>query len=390
MYFVEVCAKSERRRLGWLLWCARHRDKKRFHFPLEFLRMEQSKFLKPPHGDQVGYGQIVGMTLRLRTKESLGKLSCMPLIFHPAENSIIPKLDLLLMRSQFKAMFFIIIPTLAAETKRADLYISRTTEHRHKKEGHVVSENRSIITKKKCRMEKAAESTLVTVRCYSVSINFTIAVEHLDKLKDTIEKFRTDEHFRVVLSEASQLGQSLGVEDNFPIEGDVRRRKKKKQFDYEAEDENISCPENNFRINFFFEVLDTTIKLYQKDFSNLRLTNMGTILKDGLKNFCIELESKLSDGNDENCKRDVVEYVLKNNHSSMFTNLKIALRIMLSLPVTIASGERSFSSLKCIKNYLRTSMSRIIIYREYCCESLHMKDIIKEFASIKSQNVDLF
>nr|CAH7747666.1 unnamed protein product [Callosobruchus chinensis] len=107
---------------------------------------------------------------------------------------------------------------------------------------------------------------------HSVTINFTIAVEHLDKLKDTIEKFRTDEHFRVVLSKASHLGQSLGVEDNFPIEGDIRRRKKKKQFDYEAKDENISCPENNFRINFFFAVLDTTIKLYQKEGSNLRLT----------------------------------------------------------------------------------------------------------------------
>nr|CAH7735439.1 unnamed protein product [Callosobruchus chinensis] len=146
----------------------------------------------------------------------------------------------------------------------------------------------------------------------SVSINFTIAVEHLDKLKDTIEKFRTDEHFRVVLSDASQLDQSLGVEDNFPIGGDVRRRKKKKQFDYEAEDENISCPENNFRIYFFFAVLDTTIKPYQKDFSNLRLTNMGTISKDGLKNFCIELESKLSDENDENCKRDVIGLDLYN------------------------------------------------------------------------------
>nr|CAH7735448.1 unnamed protein product [Callosobruchus chinensis] len=49
----------------------------------------------------------------------------------------------------------------------------------------------------------------------------------------------------------------------------------------------------------------------------------------------------------------------------MFANLTIALRIMFSLPVTIAIGEQSFSSLKCIKNYLRTSMSRIIMYREY-------------------------
>nr|CAH7764936.1 unnamed protein product [Callosobruchus chinensis] len=73
----------------------------------------------------------------------------------------------------------------------------------------------------------------------------------------------------------------------------------------------------------------------------------------------------------------------------MFPNLTIALRIML--PVTIASGERSFSSLKFIKNYLRTSMSRINISIENTiCESLHMKDIIKEFASIRARNVDLF
>nr|CAH7745057.1 unnamed protein product [Callosobruchus chinensis] len=128
-------------------------------------------------------------------------------------------------------------------------------------------------------LEEIRQISWTNIRCYSVSIHFTIAVEHLDKLKDTIEKFRTDEHFRVVLSEASQLGQSLGVEDNFPIEGDVRKRKKKKQFDYEAEDENISCPENNFRINFFFAVLDTTIKLYQKEFSNLRLTPIANLFK---------------------------------------------------------------------------------------------------------------
>nr|CAH7761928.1 unnamed protein product [Callosobruchus chinensis] len=60
----------------------------------------------------------------------------------------------------------------------------------------------------------------------------------------------------------------------------------------------------------------------------------------------------------------------------MFPNLTIALKMMLSLPVTIASRERSFSSLKIIKNYLLTSM--------------YMKDIRKEFASIKARNVDLF
>nr|CAH7753372.1 unnamed protein product [Callosobruchus chinensis] len=55
----------------------------------------------------------------------------------------------------------------------------------------------------------------------------------------------------------------------------------------------------------------------------------------------------------------------------MFPNLTKALRIMFSLPVTVASGERSFSSLKFIKNYLRTRMSQersnklALIFREY-------------------------
>jgi len=34
----------------------------------------------------------------------------------------------------------------------------------------------------------------------------------------------------------------------------------------------------------------------------------------------------------------------------------IALRILLTIPVTVASGERSFSKLKLIKTYVRSTM----------------------------------
>lgn len=34
----------------------------------------------------------------------------------------------------------------------------------------------------------------------------------------------------------------------------------------------------------------------------------------------------------------------------------IALRILLTIPVTVASGERSFSKLKLIKTYVRSNM----------------------------------
>jgi len=54
--------------------------------------------------------------------------------------------------------------------------------------------------------------------------------------------------------------------------------------------------------------------------------------------------------------QEIFRFLCYGDRKVTFPNYFIALRIMLTIPVTVASGERSFSILKLIKNYLRSTM----------------------------------
>jgi hypothetical protein len=55
-----------------------------------------------------------------------------------------------------------------------------------------------------------------------------------------------------------------------------------------------------------------------------------------------------------NLLNSLYQYKLEN----LFPNICVSLRILLITPTTVASAERSFSKLKLVKNYLRSSMSQ--------------------------------
>jgi len=52
---------------------------------------------------------------------------------------------------------------------------------------------------------------------------------------------------------------------------------------------------------------------------------------------------------------EIFEFVTK---ADCYPNASIAYRILFTMPVTVASAKRSFSKLKLLKNYLRSTISR--------------------------------
>ncbi|XP_057805079.1 uncharacterized protein LOC131020345 [Salvia miltiorrhiza] len=75
-----------------------------------------------------------------------------------------------------------------------------------------------------------------------------------------------------------------------------------------------------------------------------------------------------------------------------YPNVSIAYRILLTVPVTVASAERSFSKLKLIKTYLRSSMSQerlnglaILAIEKDMLEHINIDVIINDFASAKAR-----
>lgn len=86
------------------------------------------------------------------------------------------------------------------------------------------------------------------------------------------------------------------------------------------------------------------------------------------------------------------QLIFQDKIQTAYPNVEAILRLFLSLMATNCSGERSFSKLKRIKSYLRTTMTQerlvdltLMSIENDKLRAISFNEIIEQFAAIKSR-----
>ncbi|XP_047141053.1 uncharacterized protein LOC124816077 [Hydra vulgaris] len=178
------------------------------------------------------------------------------------------------------------------------------------------------------------------------------------------------------IKEGNQICNEWGVKFE-------RRQRRKKRMDGEmSRDVGLTPKEEMERI-----IKRTVDRL----FNELKTRSIRLMEIDEKFEFLLDVEG-LCFNTEINHLKDQFQYEDKN----VFPSMRIAFHMLLTLAVSVASCERSFSKLKLISSYLRASMGQsrlcdlalLSIEREITEES-DFDNVIKKFAAIKNRKINL-
>lgn len=256
----------------------------------------------------------------------------------------------------------------------------------------------------------------VSQKLQSVSISISCVIDLYSSLIGFINKKR--EEFLFYVEEAKRISNN---HENFTFSNlSSRIHKRKKQFDENIENEaQFETEEYKFKVTTYYVIIDSFLSELKRrkaayedvfarfsifsDFTNTthdefykKAENFRSFYQDVEKTFgseCIHFAEyiKLNFPNNT-CQsvQDMYSVIKKQNLSGVFPNIEIAQRIYLCMAMTNCTSERSFSTLKRIKKFLRSSQSQ-----EHTCafglfaieadllKNISFDELVSQFANSK-------
>lgn len=252
-------------------------------------------------------------------------------------------------------------------------------------------------------------------RLQKVETDLSSVIETYDTLLRLFESQR--ENFDVF----EEKGKNLSSNDAYKMEN-RRIIKRKRHFDESRENEVEFSARENFRVKTFSCIIDQLIvdmtmrrdayiAINEKFKAIIQLQNLSTM---ELESAAEQLRSSFPDDLEETLNSELVylkshletleqnlkpkspinlsQWIRENDLQCIYPNVDIALRMYTCTPASNCTAERSFSCLKRIKNYLRSTMTEkrlnslaILCIEEKTLQALDLNSIIDEFARQKAR-----
>lgn len=275
-----------------------------------------------------------------------------------------------------------------------------------------------------CLETKILENVNITSKALQrPTVDLGRAWQFLSRACDELKVLRKD--FAGFLAGAKQLAQSWDITCNMK---NKRKRVVKRFFVELSVDHRIDDPVKSFEVKVFNATLDIVIAQLQMRFEGLRCIDdrFSFLTPQNLVNFSQEtivekskalvnvypgdLSTSLPDQVisfkalmakeivHKKSIREMMNLLVEENSCLMscLPDLTTALQLYLTIPVTTATAERSFSKLKLIKSYLRSTMAQtrlsdlaLLSIEHEETQKTNINEVVEKFLAIKKRRLGL-
>lgn len=252
-----------------------------------------------------------------------------------------------------------------------------------------------------------------SVALQAVDLDLCNAVDLVRSLRDYVTGLRDE--FDIFEAQARAMSPTVSATYKQDTQ---RQRKRKTQVGESATHEAHLSGKEKFSSGVFLVVMDRLLAELDRRFKSYNdlnvsfgfLNNISTLSAEHLREKAADLQRRYhTDLENEFCEeifqfkdfichdepssaRELLMSMRKRKLQAIFPNVDVALRLYLTLPVTNASGELSFSKLRLVKSRLRSTIAQqklshltLMSIESDLLHKVDFTDVIRDFAAKKSR-----